>query len=77
MGSGAERINPTAGVGSEADVCSASHPAAYMLRMTGRDLVLLYLATGNEDAGRIVREAARAAAKLEPRKVRRKRLKDG
>jgi hypothetical protein len=44
--------------------------------MTGRDLVLLYLATGNEDAGRIVREAARAAAKLEPKKVRRKRLKN-
>ena len=44
------------------------------LEVTGRDLILLYLATGNEDAGRIVLAAAREAAKLEPKRARRKRV---
>ena len=45
------------------------------LEITGVELVLLYLATGNEDAGRIVTIAAREYAKLHPpeRRVRKKR----
>jgi hypothetical protein len=36
------------------------------IEMTGSELVLLYLATGNEDAGRIVLTAAKEYAHLHP-----------
>ena len=45
------------------------------LEITGKELTLLYLATGNEDAGRLVRDAAREAAKVEPKKVRKTRAR--
>lgn len=45
------------------------------LEISGKELVLLYLATGNEDAGRILRAAAIEEAKSHPpqRKVRKPR----
>lgn len=36
------------------------------LNLTGFELVLLYPATGNEDAGRILRHCAREYARLNP-----------
>lgn len=36
------------------------------LELTGSELVLVYLITGNEDAGRIVTTAAREYARLHP-----------
>lgn len=48
------------------------------LEITGPELVLLYLSTGNEDAGRIVRHAAREYARIHPpiRKPRGRKKKD-
>jgi hypothetical protein len=45
------------------------------LEISGAELVLLYLATGNEDAGRIVSDAAREYARMNPpiRKYRKHR----
>ena len=47
------------------------------LEVSGRDLVLLYLMTGNEDAGRIVTNAAKLYAREHPPEPRRKRRSDG
>jgi hypothetical protein len=40
------------------------------LELKGTELVLLYLMTGNEEAGRIVCDAAREYSKNQPKKVR-------
>lgn len=45
------------------------------LEITGPQLVLLYLATGNEDAGSIVLAAAREYAKLHPPERKRRKLR--
>jgi hypothetical protein len=44
------------------------------LEITMTELALLYISTGNEDAGRIVREAARKEAERNPQPSKRKRL---
>jgi hypothetical protein len=43
------------------------------IEITGSELTLLYLVTGNENAGRIVVRAAQEVGKLEPKKLRKPR----
>jgi hypothetical protein len=44
------------------------------LELSGTELVLIYLMTGNEQAGKIVCDAAREYAKTQPKKARRRRV---
>lgn len=43
------------------------------LEITGPELTMLYLSTGNADAGRIVTEASRRDAQAQPKKPRKPR----
>ena len=43
------------------------------LQVSGSELMLLYLATGNADAGRIVMEASKRDAQAQPKKPRKPR----